>query len=145
VIRLQDDGTLRRLATALGVGTAVFGIAPAIAPGTFARLFGLPVDGGPAALTAIRSVGIRDAVTGIGLCSAAMHGGKYAPWLLTRLLTDAGDAVAVGLALGQGGGNRQLRRLGLLALGAAAVDAVLWQAARRATRRGAADIAALDC
>ena len=138
-----DDKTLRHLATALGAGTTVFGVWPAVAPRSFARTFGLPTEGGPGALAALRSVGVRDAVTGVGLCSAAMHGGKFAPWLLSRLLVDASDAAVMGLACRQGG-NRQMGALGLLALGAAAVDALLWQAAKRAVRDDAEALALAD-
>jgi Domain of unknown function (DUF4267) len=137
MMRFQNDKALRYLVTALGAGTTVFGIWPALAPRSFARAFGLPTDGGPAALAAVRSVGVRDAVSGVGLCSAAMHGGKYAPWLLSRLLVDAGDAIIVAVACAQGGGNRQMGALGALALGAACIDLALWQAARRAARREA--------
>ncbi len=143
MLQLEDDHRLRQLAAALGVAVGVFGIGPAVAPGTFARLFGLPGDA-PALRTAIRSVGVRDAVSGAGLCSAAMHGGKYAPWLLARLLTDAGDAVSVALTFAQGGGNGRLGALGLLALGAAGVDAALWRAARRVGQREVEDLAPLD-
>jgi hypothetical protein len=144
MISFEGDKTLRRLATALGVGTTIFGVWPALAPRGFARTFGLPTDGGPATLAALRSVGVRDAVTGVGLCSAAMHGGKYAPWLLSRLLVDAGDALIMALACRQGGGNRQMAALGLLALGAAGLDAALWQAAKRAGQREAETLAPLD-
>jgi hypothetical protein len=144
MIRFDDDKTLRRLATALGIGTTLFGIWPALAPGGFARTFGLPTDGGPGALAALRSVGVRDAVTGVGLCSAALHGGKYAPWLLSRLLVDAGDALVVALACRERGSNRRIAALGLLALGAAGLDAVLWRAAKHAGRREIEAIAPLD-
>ncbi|HZS02064.1 MAG TPA: DUF4267 domain-containing protein [Chloroflexota bacterium] len=133
--RFENDRILRHLATALGAGTTVFGIWPALAPRGFARTFGLPTDGGPGALAAIRSVGVRDTVTGMGLCSAAMHGGKYAPWLLSRLLVDAGDVLVMALACRQQRSNREMAVLGLLALGAAGVDALLWRAAKRAGRR----------
>ena len=39
----------------------------------------------------MRSLGVRDVVMGIGLWSAAAHGGKYLPWLLARILVDGGD------------------------------------------------------
>jgi hypothetical protein len=127
---LTSERGVRRAAIALGVATAAFGILPAIAPGTFARLFGLPLDGGPATQMAIRSVGIRDAVMGVGLLSAAMHRGKYAPWLMARTLVDGGDAVAVSLAFAAGVRNGRLAALGALAFGAAIFDHALWHAAR---------------
>jgi hypothetical protein len=141
---LRDDKMLRQLATALGAGTTVFGVWPALAPRSFARTFGLPTEGGPGPLATLRSVGVRDAVTGVGLCSAALHGGKFAPWLLSRLLVDASDAAIMALACRQGGGNRQMGALGLLALGAAGLDLALWQAAKRAARDDDATLASSD-
>ena len=139
MLALDNDADLRRAATALGAAAAVFGLVPAVAPRAFARMFGIPTDGGEPALSAIRSVGIRDLVMGAGLCSAAMHGGRYAPQLLARMLVDAGDALAVALAFARAGGNRSLGTLGLLALGAAGLDAVLWQAARRVAQGEASE------
>jgi len=135
---LMDERGVRRATTALGIATALFGIAPALAPTFFARLFGLPAEGGPAALAAIRSVGIRDAVMGLGLVSAAVHGGRIAPWLLARTLVDAGDAITVSLALAKGGGNPRLVALGALAFGATIVDHALWHAARGTSRQPSA-------
>ena len=135
MICFQDDKSLRTLTTALGAGTTVFGIWPALAPRSFARAFGLPVGGDAGALAAIRSVGVRDTVSGIGLCSAAMHGGRYAPWLLARLLVDASDAAIMAVECARGGGNRQMGALGVLALGATLMDLALWQAAKRVSGR----------
>ena len=131
---LTDERGVRRATTALGVATALFGLGPAVAPACFARLFGLPTDGSPAMLAAIRSVGIRDAVMGIGLVSASVHGGRIAPLLLARTLVDGGDAITVSLAMAKGGGNARLAALGALAFGAALVDHALWHAARGASR-----------
>ena len=134
MLDLHGDADLRRATTALGVATGLFGLLPAVAPRAFARLFGIPTAGGPGALAAIRSVGLRDAVMGAGLTSAAMHGGRYAPLLLSRLLVDAGDAAVVAITLASGARNRSLATLGLLALGAAGVDFVLWRAAKQAAQ-----------
>jgi hypothetical protein len=132
---LEDEGILRNAALALGAATALFSIVPTIAPGLFARLFGIPTESGPAGVATIRSIGIRDTVTGVGLASAALHGGKIAPWLLTRLLVDGGDALTVGWAFARGHGNRGLGALGMVALGAAVVDAILWRAAKEAAQQ----------
>jgi hypothetical protein len=122
---------LRRATAALGLATLAFGITPLLAPGQFARLFGFTApDQATAAM--MRSLGLRDAVMGLGLWSAAAHGGKYAPWLLARALTDGGDTLAVGLAVGEGWRNRRFLSLGALALGATALDAVLYWAVKRA-------------
>jgi hypothetical protein len=129
----MSEQQVRRLAALLGLATVGFGATPLVAPGVFARLFGFPL---PDAATAsmMRSLGLRDVVMGMGLWSAAAHGGNYAPWLLARLLTDGGDALAVGLGAGLGHRNGRFLALGALALGAAAGDAVLWRLARSAPR-----------
>lgn len=124
------DQRVRGLAAGLGLATLAFGVTPVVAPRRFAQIFGFPEPDVPAAAM-MRSLGVRDVVMGMGLWSAAAHGGKYAPWLLARMLTDAGDALAVGVAAGAGWHNRRFLALGALALGAAASDAVLWRAARK--------------
>ena len=139
----QDDKSLRTLTTALGAGTMLFGLWPALAPGSFARAFGLPTGASAGASAAIRSVGTRDFVSGVGLCSAALHGGKYAPWLLARLLVDASDALVMALECARGS-NRQMGALGVLALGAAGIDFALWRAAKRIAAREPSAGAAAD-
>lgn len=126
----MSEKQIRQAAAALGVATAAFGVTPLVAPGVFARLFGFPPpDASTAAM--MRSLGIRDVVMGVGLWSAAAHGGNYAPWLLARVLTDGGDTLAVGIGAGMGHRNVRFLALGALALGAAAGDAVLWRLARQ--------------
>jgi hypothetical protein len=132
----ENDRVLRHLAAALGGGVAVFGLWPVVAPRGFEQTFGLPSEVHPGVVAALRSVGVRDVVSGAGLCSAAMHGGKYAPWLLSRLLIDGGDTLVMALASRQPGSNRRMAALGALALGAALVDVTLWRAAKRAARDG---------
>jgi hypothetical protein len=117
---------LRSLAMALGIGTTAFGIAPVLAPHAFGKLFGLPIDQTPAADIAMRSVGARDAINGIGILSATMHNGKVAPWILARAVADGTDTIGVGVAMLQGAGNPRLALLGGLALAATIVDVVLY-------------------
>jgi len=138
VERLLSAGMVRRVAAALGLATAAFGVTPLVAPQRFARMFGFAA---PDAATAsmMRSLGLRDAVMGLGLWSAAVHGGNYAPWLLGRALTDGGDALAVGWAAGRGWRTRGFLALGALALGATALDAALYAAAKRQTRKSAGE------
>ena len=63
---LTTERGVRRATSALGVATFLFGLAPAVAPGYFARLVGIAsAETHPATLSVIRSVGIRDAVMGI--------------------------------------------------------------------------------
>ena len=126
-----DDRRLRQFAGVLGLGAAGFGALPLIAPGWFGRLFGLEARRRPAAEAAFRSVGVRDVVLGLGLWSAAAHGGKFAPWLLARALSDTGDTIAAWLAIRQGARGPRFVALSVLALAAAATGSALWLAARQ--------------
>jgi hypothetical protein len=114
------------------LGSLAFGVFPLAAPRQFGEIFGIEGAERPTVLAAVRSVGIRDAVLGIGLWSAATHGGRYAPWLLARALSDAGDAIAVALALRGGARSPRFLLLGGLAVGASLVGAILYGVARRA-------------
>ncbi len=129
-----EEKTLRPLVAALGLGTLAFGMLPILAPRQFAHLFGHPAPD-PAVTSMMRSLGVRDAVMGIGLWSAATHGGRYAPWLLARLLTDAGDTASVALAVATGARRPRFLALGGLALGATAADAAMYWAARQLAAR----------
>ena len=126
----MQDSTLRPIAAGLGLGTVAFGAVPLLVPRLFARLFGFPAPD-TAAVSMMRSLGVRDVVFGMGLWSAAAHRGRYAPWVLARLLTDAGDGVSVGAAVASGLRNRRFLALGALALGATAADLALYLAARQ--------------
>lgn len=123
------DKQARGLATSIGLSMVAFGALPAVAPGAFARLFGFaPPD--ETAASMMRSLGVRDVVMGIGMWSAASHGGKYLPWLLSRILVDGGDTLAVGLAVAQGKRDPRFIGLGALALGAAVTEAAIYAIAR---------------
>lgn len=121
---------IRSLVAGIGGGAVVFGLAPVVAPRQFARCFGFPP---PDLVTTsvMQSLGVRDAVLGMGLWSAAAHGGNFVPWLLARALTDAGDALAVGAAVGRGARNPRFVALGSLALSAAIVETALYARVRR--------------
>jgi hypothetical protein len=122
---------LRRLTQALGLGTFAFGVVPFIWPRFFSKVFGLRDPAEPTVEAAYRSVGARDLALGLGLWSAAAHGGTYAPWVLARVICDAGDTLAALAALRRG--ERDARFLGLtgMAASAAAFGGWLWWAARR--------------
>ena len=126
----QTQHALRSAAAGLGIVTSLFGVVPLLAPQTFARLFGFPPPYVPTA-SMMRSLGVRDVVFGMGLWSAAAHGGRYAPWVLARLLTDAGDSLSVGQAIARGMRHPRFLALGALALGATACEAALYVAARQ--------------
>jgi hypothetical protein len=127
----QQSNLLRWGTIALGAGLIAFSAPGIVAPRRFARALGIPAPDHPAADVGIHSVSVRDVVMGIGLISAAVHGGRLAPWLLARTLCDGGDAAAIAIAFARGGGNRRLGALGVVAAGAAAYDAVLWRLAKR--------------
>jgi hypothetical protein len=131
---LLTEKQARGIAAVVGLSLVAFGALPTIAPKPFARLFGLTTPD-PATASMMRSLGIRDAVMGIGLWSAASHGGKYLPWLLSRTLVDGGDTLAVGLAIAQGKRDPRFIGLGALALGATVVEAALYTVARASQTR----------
>jgi hypothetical protein len=123
---------MRILAAGLGLGAVAFGIVPALFPGWFGRLFGISSADNPTVATAIRSVGVRDVVVGLGLVQAAREDDRKAlgRWLLARAACDAGDAVAVGMALAAGARNPRFIGLGALATGAAVVGIAVARTAR---------------
>ncbi len=127
----MNERLLRMLAASLGIGVALFSGASLLSPRRFARFFGVSAPD-PSVDSMIYSVGARDVAMGMGLWSAATHGGKYAPWLLARLIVDGGDAAGIAVAVARGWRNPRFLALGGLALGAAACDAILWTAARHA-------------
>ncbi len=128
--KITDEQT-RRLAAALGFSLLVFGVAPTLAPRTFAKLFSF-AEPDAETTSMMRSVGVRDMAMGAGLLATAASGGAYAPWLLARVLADGGDTVSVGIAIAQGKRRPRFILLGGLALAAAIADATLWTLARRA-------------
>jgi hypothetical protein len=125
---------LATLVAGLGLGSFVFGVAPALAPRFFGRLFGLPEWAGPTVPTMVRSVGVRDAVLGAGLWAAATRRGDYRPWLLARALADSSDTLAVALAVRAGAREPRFMALGALALGAAVYGIALSWATSRSRR-----------
>lgn len=124
------DEQVRRMAAGLGLSLALFGAVSAIAPQPFAWLFGMRQPD-PEMTSMYRSIGVRDVAMGMGVWSAAVHGGNYAPWLLARIIADGGDSVGVGIAVAQGQRHPRFIGLGGLALAAAAADTVLWLLARQ--------------
>lgn len=130
MLYLETEGDVRVATTALGIGTALFGLWPMVAPRSFGRAWGITAESATAALS-IRSVGARDLVMAAGLISAAQHGGKITPLLLGRALTDGLDGLAVAIALASGErGNGKLAGLAALAAGATVVDTALWWASK---------------
>lgn len=133
-VALRDVLTEKRsrtIAAGIGLTMVAFGALPAVAPGVFARVFGFAEPDAPGGAM-MRSLGARDVVMGIGLWSAAVHGGRYLPLVLARALTDGSDTLAVGLAVVQGKRDPRFISLGVLAAGAAVMEVSLCAAVRAA-------------
>jgi hypothetical protein len=115
------------LAAALGLGAVVFGALPALLPRYFGSMFGIAATDNPSVATAIRSVGIRDVVLGIGILQALRDGDRRAlhRWLLARTAADLGDCLGVTLGVAAGERSRGFLTLGALALSAAGLGAWL--------------------
>ena len=122
---------VRSFSTLLGVAGIAFGALPFVSPHVFGRLFGSHVGADPSTAAAYRSVGARDIVLGVGLWSAAYHGGHYGPWVLARLLVDAAASAGGLLAIAQGARRPGFLALVGLSLGTAAASYRVWQEARR--------------
>lgn len=128
---LPGERTLRSVTAGVGALTVAFGLGPLVAPRLFARVFQFPApDAAVASME--RSLGVRDVVMGAGMLAVAARGGNYRPWLLARLATDAGDALAVGGAAAQGYRPPRFLTLGALALGAALTETTLYLLSSRA-------------
>jgi hypothetical protein len=140
VVLITSRTLHRQLTIGLGLGTIAFAAVPLVFPRKFARWFGIPLNDSPAADVAIRSVSARDVVSGIGIISAAVSGGRVAPWLLARTLIDGSDAVAVGLAVASGASNVRLILLGAIALAAAATDLTLYLESKSTAKLAAAGL-----
>jgi hypothetical protein len=115
----RASSTHRQVAL-LGAGALAFGVLPALWPGQFARWCGIAEANDPTVATAVRSVGVRDAVIGLGLLTAVnRRDPSWRNWLLARAACDTGDTLAVALAIGRGGArDRRFLGLGGLALAA---------------------------
>ena len=116
---------LRELVMVLGIGTIAFGIGPVLAPRWFGRMFAIPVDTDPRLLVMVRSVGVRDALIGLGLLRAAARREDYGPWLLARVGCDLGDTLAVAIAIRSGSRQPKFVALGVIALLATLVGLAL--------------------
>ena len=124
--------TIRRLTQALGIGVAAFGVLPILTPRRFAALAGFASPDHATDEALYRSVGVRDVALGLGILGAAAGASgtrdeveRVAPWVLARLLCDAGDAAALAVAIRRGERDPRLLALTGLAVVAAGYSAVL--------------------
>jgi uncharacterized protein DUF4267 len=124
------------LCKALGIGAIAFGIPAIVTPVWFARMFGIGSAEDPTVATAIRSVGIRDVMIGLGLVRALQRGEHVEEWLLARAASDAGDAVAVAVAVAAGARGPRFLGLGALAVAATALGGALVRFAPRGSGLG---------
>lgn len=127
----MSESLRRRAASFFGLSIALFSVPWIVAPRWSARLFGLPGGEEPVYTVLSRMIGARDVVLGIGLWSAAAHGGNYAPWLLARIISDGGDVLWTGAAVAGGARNPRFIALWGLAFAAAANAAGQWALTRQ--------------
>lgn len=123
----------RRTARLLGLASLGLGTTMLVSPQGVARFAG--VDDSPVALPVVTAVGARELAHAAGLLAGRPG------WAWTRVLGDAVDLTALGVALGNRSGERQDRLRGVIA-GASAlalVDLLTALASRRA-RRSAPDL-----
>ncbi len=137
VARPGDRVIVRLLSGGVGLGAALFGLPALVVPGWFARQFGIAASDQQSVATAIRSVGIRDVVIGLGLLHAVTRGEGTSlhDWLLARAVSDAGDTIAVGIAVARGERNPRFVGLGVMAASASVVGVVLLRACAAARSR----------
>lgn len=103
-----DADLVRRGTAGLGLASVAVGLLMALAPRPSARWFGIHCSDEPTVGILTRAVGVRDVVIGVALWTTATRGGDYAPWLLARGASDAGDATAVTLAMASGARGTRL-------------------------------------
>ncbi len=123
----------RRTARLLGLASLGLGTSMLVSPQGVARFAG--VDDSPVALPVITAVGARELAHATGLLAGRPG------WAWTRVLGDAVDLTALGIALGNRRGERR-ERLQAVVVGASAlalVDLLTALASRRA-RRTAPDL-----
>ena len=116
----------RRTARLLGLASLGLGTTMLVSPQGVARAAGF--DDSPVALPAVTAVGARELVHAVGLLAGRPG------WARTRVLGDAVDLTALGVALGNRSGQRR-ERLSAVVVGAsvlALVDLLTALASRRA-------------
>lgn len=104
-------------AAVVGVLRVGAGLGMALRPETVPRILGVDTVSARRMGWLVQMCAARDAAIGAGGLHAAVTGRDVRPWLLAQAFSDAGDAVAVGLALRR----RQVAPVRALAVGAAAV------------------------
>lgn len=122
---------VRQTATAFGAVRCVLGTAMLVRPALLARVLG--VDEATTRRTGwvTQMVGAREVALGVGTLAAVRSCGPLAPWFGAQAAADAGDALAIGLALRR----QDVHRIGALvvafAIGGTATDLVAMRAGAR--------------
>ena len=115
---VQDSRTAERLAIGLGLFSIGLGLAETLAPGSVARLIGVPPTGRTRAT--LQGMGAREMATGAAILAQP----RRAEWLWARVGGDAVDLALIGAALPSGQTDRRRAAGGIAAVvGAAALDA----------------------
>ena len=113
--RKLDDVDPRALTRGIAWARIGLGVLFTLVPGLALRAWpGREKAGGAGAKMLARSVGVRDLALGMGALLALQHDAPLRGWVEAGALADAGDAVAITLAL-----PRLPRVRSLLALGSA--------------------------
>lgn len=123
----QDQ--VRRRGRELGWMSLGLGVAQLAAPDTVRRISG--VDDSAASRTLVPLVGVRELVHAAGLLTSRRKG----VWAWARVLGDAMDLTALGMAIAHRGGRRR-RRLIAVTSAIAGITALDVLTAMQATRRG---------
>lgn len=124
-----DEELVRRGAAGMGLASVAIGGLMALTPRLSVRLIGARHDE-PMAEILSRAVGARDIVIGLALWLTATGGGQYAPWLLARAASDAGDATALTLTMALGDRRPRLAVGLVVALVAAGASLGMYRVAR---------------
>jgi hypothetical protein len=114
----QTDSTTERLAVALGWFSVALGAAELIAPGRVSRLIG--IDDRPFHTNMLRSYGVREIATGIGILSDPSN----ASLLWSRVGGDALDLATLGAAAPRTAENGRLSFATAAVLGVTLLDIV---------------------
>ncbi|HLH01466.1 MAG TPA: SRPBCC family protein [Bryobacteraceae bacterium] len=129
----EQNGGISRLVAGLGWFSVGLGLTEMIAPGTLARIIGLPDRGKNRAWT--RFYGAREVAAGIGILSQS----KPAPWLWARVAGDALDLASLGKTLANDESNRWKAGLATAAVaGVTALDILAAKALNEAAENDGA-------
>jgi hypothetical protein len=105
----------------VGAARVAFGLGMAVRPEIVPRTLGVDSVSARRMSWLVRMCAVRDVALGAGGLHAAATGRDVRPWLGAQACSDAGDAVALGLALR----DRQVAPARAVAVGAMAVAGVL--------------------